>query len=183
MAKIQLAALKRARVKQENRKDFYLYVDEFQNFATESFAQILSEARKYKLNAILAHQTTSQIEDPSLVNITLANTGTVICFRTANPVDEKMILPQFSPYVEPGEIASLPSYHFYMRLGALNPEEPFSGITIPVDIDVNEKQVEEIIKSSRHLFAKKWVEEKPTNTIEILKNMKNSSQNKEIKLP
>ena len=85
MAKIQLAALKRARMKPEERKDFYLYVDEFQNFATPAFAQILSEARKYRLGAILAHQTTSQLEDISLVNITLANTGTVICFRTANP--------------------------------------------------------------------------------------------------
>jgi type IV secretory pathway TraG/TraD family ATPase VirD4 len=63
MAKLQLAALKRARMKPEDRRDFYLYVDEFQNFATPAFAQILSEARKYRLNAILAHQTTSQIED------------------------------------------------------------------------------------------------------------------------
>jgi len=70
MAKIQLAALKRARMKQEDRRDFYLYVDEFQNFATPVFSQILSEARKYRLNAILAHQTTSQIEDTSLVNVT-----------------------------------------------------------------------------------------------------------------
>jgi len=65
----------------KDRKDFYLYVDEFQNFATPTFAQILSEARKYRLSAILAHQTTSQIEDKSLVNITLANTGTVICLE------------------------------------------------------------------------------------------------------
>ncbi len=61
LAKIQLASLKRARMKMENRKDFYLYVDEFQNFATTAFAEILSEARKYKLSAILAHQTTSQL--------------------------------------------------------------------------------------------------------------------------
>lgn len=156
MAKIQLAALKRARMKPEDRKDFYLYVDEFQNFATPAFAQILSEARKYKLNAILAHQTTSQLEDISLVNITLANTGTVICFRTANPEDERMILPQFRPYIEQGEIASLPSYHFYMRLGALNPEEPFSGVTVPVKIEYSQKRVDEVIDSSRKLYTKKY---------------------------
>lgn len=156
MAKIQLAALKRARMKQEDRKDFYLYVDEFQNFATPAFAQILSEARKYRLNAVLAHQTTSQIEDNSLVNVTLANTGTVICFRTANPEDERMILPQFRPYIEQGEIASLPSYHFYMRLGALNPEEPFSGVTIPVKIEYSQNRVDEVIESSRKLYAKKY---------------------------
>lgn len=156
MAKIQLAALKRARMKQEDRRDFYLYVDEFQNFATPAFSQILSEARKYRLNAILAHQTTSQIEDTSLVNVTLANTGTVICFRTANPEDERMIFPQFRPYIEQGEIASLPSYHFYMRLGALNPEEPFSGVTIPVQITYSQKRVDEVIESSRKLYAKKY---------------------------
>ncbi len=156
MAKIQLAALKRARMKQEDRKDFYLYVDEFQNFATPAFAQILSEARKYRLGAILAHQTTSQLEDTSLVNVTLANTGTVICFRTANPEDERMILPQFRPYIEQGEIASLPSYHFYMRLGALNPEEPFSGTTIPVRIDYDQDKVFKVIQSSRDLYTKEW---------------------------
>jgi len=156
MAKIQLAALKRARMKSEERKDFYLYVDEFQNFATPAFAQILSEARKYRLNAILAHQTTSQLEETSLVNVTLANTGTVICFRTANPEDERMILPQFRPYIEQGEIASLPSYHFYMRLGALNPEEPFSGVTVPIKIEYSQNRVDEVIDSSRKLYAKKY---------------------------
>lgn len=156
MAKIQLAALKRARMKPETRKDFYLYVDEFQNFATPAFAQILSEARKYRLGAILAHQTTSQLEDISLVNITLANTGTVICFRTANPEDERMILPQFQPYINQGEIASLPSYHFYMRLGALNPEEPFSGVTTPVHMPFSQSRIDEVIESSRKSFAKKY---------------------------
>lgn len=172
MAKIQLAALKRARMKQEDRKDFYLYVDEFQNFATPAFAQILSEARKYRLNAILAHQTTSQIEENSLVNVTLANTGTVICFRTANPEDERVILPQFRPYVELGEINSLPSYHFYMRLGALNPQEPFSGITMPVHIEYSQNRVNEIIESSRKFFAKKYTG--PLNSMH--KEVKNKSE-------
>ncbi len=156
MAKIQLSALKRARMKAEDRKDFFLYVDEFQNFATPAFAQILSEARKYRLGAILAHQTTSQLEDISLVNITLANTGTVICFRTANPEDERMILPQFQPYIAQGEIASLPSYHFYMRLGALNPEEPFSGVTTPVHMPFSQSRIDEVVESSRKSYAKKY---------------------------
>jgi hypothetical protein len=153
LAKIQLAALKRARKKMKDRRDFYLYVDEFQNFATPSFAQILSEARKYRLNAVLAHQTTSQIENKSLVNITLANTGTVICFRTANPEDESLILPQFKPYVEKGEITSLPAFRFYMRIGALNPEETFSGVTTPVDIKENSLLINKIIESSRKRYA------------------------------
>lgn len=165
MAKLQLAALKRARQQSDDRKDFYLYVDEFQNFATPAFAQILSEARKYKLNAILAHQTTSQLEDKSLVNVTLANTGTVICFRTANPADEKIILPQFKPAIEPGEIASLPSYRFYMRLGAMTPEEPFSGVTLPVSVTENSDRVNSIVEASRANYANKYAEpiDQPNN--------------------
>jgi hypothetical protein len=181
MAKVQLAALKRARMKQADRKDFYLYVDEFQNFATQAFAQILSEARKYRLNAILAHQTTSQIEDSSLVNVTLANTGTVICFRTANPEDERVILPQFRPYVELGEISSLPSYHFYMRLGALNPEEPFSGVTMPVMIQHSQERVDEVIESSRKLYASRYV---PINNDELSQtNIPEKTSSKQIRRP
>jgi len=153
MTKIQLAALKRARKEEKERRDFYLYVDEFQNFATPTFAQILSEARKYKLNAILAHQTTSQIEDKSLINITLANTGTVICFRTANPEDEKLLLPQFYPYVIQGEIASLPSFHFYTKINALTSEEPFSGETMPINFSFNKDKVEKVIEASRKNYA------------------------------
>lgn len=160
LAKIQLASLKRARIAEQNRKDFYLYVDEFQNFATPSFAQILSEARKYRLNAILAHQTTSQLEDKSLVNITLANTGTVICFKTANPEDENMILPQFSPYIEQGEILNLPAYHFYIKISASKPEESFSGVTINTQVDANPTKNQEIIKTSRNNFAKLYIKPK-----------------------
>lgn len=185
MAKIQLAALKRARRKEEDRKDFYLYVDEFQNFATEAFGQILSEARKYKLNAILAHQTTSQLENKSLVNVTLANTGTVICFRTANPEDEKLILPQFAPYIEKGEIASLPSYHFYMRLGALNPEEPFSGTTIPIKNDGIGEQAKKVVESSRRLYAMKFIDnnQPQQETQKIKKIVKQVSKKTSIILP
>jgi hypothetical protein len=159
LTKLQLAALKRARVKMEERKDFYLYVDEFQNFATPSFAQILSEARKYRLNAVLAHQTTSQLEDKSLVNITLANTGTVICFRTANPEDERLILPQFKPYIKEGEIASLPSFNFYMKINAIESEEPFSGVTIPIEIVPNQERENEIIQESRNNYATKYIKQ------------------------
>lgn len=157
LTKIQLAALKRARVDVEKRRDFYLYVDEFQNFATPAFAQILSEARKYHLDAILAHQTTSQVEDPKLVQITLANTGSVICFRTASTEDERLILPQFRPDIDIGEIANLPSYHFYMKKSAIVSEEPFSGVTTPVSIKPNRKLIAEVIKSSRCLYAKPYV--------------------------
>lgn len=95
--------------------------------------------------------------------MTLANTGTVICFGTANPEDEKLILPQFQPYVEKGEIASLPSYRFYMRLGALNPEEPFSSTTTLTTIDKNPNRAEKVIAHSRKKYAINPVEKKQEN--------------------
>ncbi len=151
--KIQLAALKRARVAQKERNNFYLYVDEFQNFATPSFVQMLSEARKYGLNLTMAEQSTSQQKDKNLVQIVLANTGTVVTFRSANPQDEELLLPQFRPYVEYGEITNLPSFHFYMKTAAIRPEEPFSGVTVPMTISVDKEKHDRFIRSSRSLYA------------------------------
>ncbi len=130
LAKIQLASLRRARVKQAKRKPFYLYVDEFQNFATPSFVQMLSESRKYKLYLTMAEQSTSQQNDQQMVNVILANVGTVVCFRSGNPADEKLVLPLFEPYIEKGEIANLSAYNFYMHVAAQKSQEPLSGETI-----------------------------------------------------
>lgn len=151
--KIQLAALKRARIEREKRNDFYLYVDEFQNFATPSFVQMLSEARKYGLNLTMAEQSTSQQKDRNLVDIILANTGTVVTFRSANPRDEQLLIPQFQPYVSPGEISNLPSYHFYMKKAAMTPEEPFSGETMPVMVKKDKEKWTRFIESSREKYA------------------------------
>jgi len=107
---------------------------------------------------VWGHQTTSQLEDKSLVNVTLANTGTIICFRTANPEDEQLILPQFTPYIKQGEIANLPSFNFYMKINALNPEEPFSGVTIPLDTISDKERSQEVIQSSRDKYAAKYKE-------------------------
>lgn len=159
--KIQLAALKRARVNLTDRKEFYLYVDEFQHFATESFTQMLSESRKYKLSLIMAEQSTSQQKDTRLVNVILANVGTVISFRSANPEDEKCILPQYAPYIEKGEIVHLPAYHFYMKIAALHPEEPFSGETIPVHREVDLGKAARLVASSREKFAHVYVKPEP----------------------
>ena len=129
LAKLQLAALKRSELKQGKRKAFYLYVDEFQNFATMSFTQMLSEARKYKVFLIMAEQSTQQQDDQKLVEVILANVGTVIAFRTGSPHDEELILPKFEPYIEKGEIPNLPAYNFYCRISGLETNEPTSGET------------------------------------------------------
>ena len=154
LAKLQLASLRRARIKQADRKPFYLYVDEFQNFATPSFVQMLSEARKYKVYLTMAEQSTSQQDDSQMVNIILANVGTVICFRSGNPADEKLILPLFQPYIEEGEIANLPSYNFYMRVTAQKSQEPMSGETIVLS-EPESKKSNKIITSSRKNYTGK----------------------------
>jgi len=153
LAKLQLAALRRARLKQADRKPFYLYVDEFQNFATPSFVQLLSEARKYKFYLTMAEQSTSQQDDQQMVNIILANVGAVICFRSGNPADEKLVLPLFKPYVEEGEIANLASFNFYMRIAAQKSQEPFSGETIRLSNDGDEELADKVIEASRKNHA------------------------------
>lgn len=130
LAKLQLAALKRSEQKQTTRKPFHLYVDEFQNFATVSFTQMLSEARKYKVYVTMAEQSTQQQDNQKLIDIILANVGTIVAFRTGSPKDEELLLPLFEPYIEKGEISSLPSYNFYCRISGTKMSEPTSGETL-----------------------------------------------------
>jgi hypothetical protein len=158
IAKLQLASLRRVRIQQSERTPYYLYVDEFQNFATMSFVQMLSESRKYKLFLTMAEQSTSQQDDQRMVNIILANVGTVVCFRTGNPADEQALLQMFSPYIEKGEIANLPTFNYYIRIAAIQSQEPLSGRTLLLnDKDISDISVREaIIDSSRENYAIKY---------------------------
>ncbi len=155
VAKIQLAALKRVDIPENRRTDFFLYIDEFQNFATPAFAQILSEARKYRLNTILAHQTISQIEDKDLLKVILANVGSIISFRTSNPADEDMMLPLFAPEVEKYEISNLPSYHFYMKINAITPQNAFTGEIDKFIADDGKDARKLVIKNSQEKYGVK----------------------------
>jgi len=155
LAKLQTASLRRARIGQGDRTPYYLYVDEFQNFATTSFVQMLSEARKYKLFLTMAEQSTSQQDEQRLVDIILANVGTVVCFRSGSPADERLVLPLFMPFIEQGEIANLPAYSYYVRISAVHAQEPMSGMTVVVDETGSESIAERVIKSSQELYTKK----------------------------
>ncbi len=114
ITKIQLAAMSRVDIPEETRRDFYLYVDEFQNFATESFANILSEARKYRLNLIIAHQYIEQLGEVVKPAV-FGNVGTMIVFRIgANDAEE--LLKEFEPYYTEEHLVNLPKYNFYIKL-------------------------------------------------------------------
>lgn len=157
LAKLQLAAYRRVQQPQPERKPFYLYVDEFQNFATMSFVQMLSEARKYRVFLTMAEQSTSQQDDLRMVNTTLANVGTVICFRSGNPADEQLLLPLFKPYIQEGEIANLPTFNFYARLSAIHSQEPVSGETIVLEEQGSKEAAKRVIEASRNNYATKYV--------------------------
>jgi type IV secretory pathway VirB4 component len=153
IAEIQLAALSRALIPEESRRDFFLYVDEFQNFATATFAELVSEARKYHLATILAHQSISQIENRDIIKIILANVGSVICFKTANPEDEQFILPIFSPEVLKHEIGNLPLYDFYMKVSVGQAEDTFLAQADNFTVEGNEKTAELAMNESRKRYA------------------------------
>lgn len=165
LAKLQLASLRRARQQQTKRRPFYIYVDEFQNFATPSFAQMLSEARKYKMFLTMAEQSTSQQDDQQMVNVILANVGTVICFRTGNPRDEQLLLPLFSPYIEQGEITNLPPFNFYAKLSAARAQEPLSGSTLLLGSSGDAWVTEQVITSTRERYA---IHYQPSETTEVI---------------
>ncbi len=162
ITKIQLAAMERVRIPEEERKDFYLYVDEFQNFATDSFANILSEARKYRLNLTVAHQYTAQLEnkDGSKVrDAVFGNVGTMIIFRVGAD-DADFLEKEFEPEFTAQDLVNLPNYHIYLKLmidGITS--RPFSAMTLPpIKIDISKGVKEKIIESSRKLYTRSRVE-------------------------
>ena len=156
LTKLQLAALRRVRLNQRDRRPYYLYVDEFQHFATHSFLQMLSEARKYKLFLTMAEQSTAQQEEQRLVHIILDNVGTVVCFRV-RAASEKLLLPIFQPKLETGEIANLPAYHYYVKIAGMETREPLSGETLVLGEPDNPKIAQKVIAASRRQYATKVV--------------------------
>lgn len=162
ITKIQLAAMGRVDIPEETRKDFYLYVDEFQNFATESFANILSEARKYRLNLILANQYVTQIQE-EVRDAIFGNCGTIISFRVG-AVDSEFLEKEFSPVFLATDIVNLAKYNVYLKLmidGIAG--DAFSATTLPpIDISGTEGNEQKVIAVSRERYSSKReeVEEK-----------------------
>lgn len=124
------AALSRAEISEPERRDFFLYADEFPNFTTLAFANLLAEARKYRLNLILAHQHLGQL-DPLVRDAILGNVGTAICFRTGL-ADALELEKEFYPDFRATDLINLPKYHIYLKLminGVVS--KPFSAVTLP----------------------------------------------------
>ncbi|MCR4314504.1 MAG: type IV secretion system DNA-binding domain-containing protein [Candidatus Uhrbacteria bacterium] len=152
ITKMQLAAMERVDIPEVDRTDFYLYVDEFQNFAVESFASILSEARKYRLCLTMAHQYIAQLTE-EVRDAVFGNVGTIITFRVGSP-DAAWMETEFMPRFTPEDVINLPKYNVYLKLlidGVTS--QPFSAITLP-PISQKTGSEQKVIKISRERYAK-----------------------------
>jgi hypothetical protein len=151
ITKLYQAAMSRANMAEEDREDFYFYVDEFQNFATDSFSEILSEARKYRLNLTIAHQYMGQVSD--LVQKTVfGNVGSIVNFRVGAE-DAKFLAQEYNPIFQERDIINLGVREFYCKMSVAGEiREAFSGKTIDVP-EVKNHFAKEIIDNSRKKFC------------------------------
>ena len=153
VTKFQIDAMSRSDIKAEQRVPFYLYIDEFQNFATDSFATILSEARKYKLSLIMANQYTSQLLE-TIRDAIFGNIGSIFSF-TIGYDDAKVIANQFKEMVTPNDLISLPRFTAYtiMMINGVT-SYPFSMKTMPLPTpEWSHDQTRKIIEQSRQRYA------------------------------
>jgi len=135
VAKLQMAALGRADMAAEDRKDFFLYIDEFQNFVTDSIATILSEARKYKLNLVIAHQYMGQLMDDKgkapIRDAVLGNVGTIVSGRIG-PDDAEILAKEFSPVFGSYDLLNPPQFSYYIKMLIDNEAaKPFNMLGYP----------------------------------------------------
>jgi hypothetical protein len=164
--KFQAAAMSRADMDEGKRKDFCLYVDEFQNFSTESFATILSEARKYHLNLIVANQFITQLSDEVRESV-FGNIGTIVAHRVGHS-DAEVLEKYFRPVFDEDDLQKLPIANSIVRtLAGGVPTEPFSMADLPM-LGNSNKQLADALKQ---LSNAKYGRPKPTVEAEIFKRL------------
>jgi len=155
VTKLYLAALERQDTAEDLRKDFFLYVDEFQNFSTDVFPSILSEARKYHLDLVLAHQYLHQLTD-SVRHSVFGNVGTIVSFRVGS-IDAKELSAEFLPDFGSEDLEHVENYHAYLKLMIDGKRcRPFTAETLPpLALCGNEALKNTLISVSRERFATK----------------------------
>ena len=169
ITKLQLAAMSRVDIPEQERRDFLLYVDEFQNFATEAFVNILSEARKYRLSLTLANQYLGQLDEMTATGKStrireaiFGNVGTMIIFRVGAE-DALFLEKEFGPNVSAQDLINLPKYNTFVKLMVDGiTTTPFSAQTLPLPPKPKASNVAKIIKISREKYGteRKKIEEK-----------------------
>ena len=173
VTKVQLAAMSRSDIPDvKDRRPFYLYVDEFQNFATDSFAVILSEARKYGLNLTVANQYIAQMTD-SVRDAVFGNVGTTISFRVSAD-DAPLLVKQFEPTFDGSDLIQMSNRHFIISMIINGEKVPaFSATTLSIPQPPAD-HFDEIIASSREQYSRprSVVEEEIRETIEASEKYK-----------
>jgi hypothetical protein len=163
VSKIQMAAMSRADMPEDQRRDFYLYVDEFQNFITDAFSSILSEARKYKLNLIIAHQYLGQLEQAAgaqgagskdLRDAVFGNAGTMITFRTGAE-DAEVLAKEFAPTFNEFDLVNIERYTTYIKM-MINgtASKPFNMATYPLPHEASLEMAQAIRQLSRLKYGR-----------------------------
>ena len=153
ITKVQQAAMQRVNIPEDQRKDFYLYVDEFQNFATTSFIKILSEARKYKLSLCVANQYIAQI-DEEVKKAIFGNIGTMMSF-VVGADDANILEKEFGQSFTASNMVSLDKHQIALKLTIDNQMSmPFLAYTLPPAASKNQNRPK-VIKVSRERYAYK----------------------------
>ncbi len=157
ITKLQLAAFSRADVLEEDRKDYFLYVDEFQNFVTDSFATILSEARKYRLGLTISHQYVGQLTpekgNTKVRDAVFGNVGTMISFRVGAE-DAEFLEREFEPTFMANDLINLPKANVILKLSIDGvARSPFSATTLPPITESFTGNADKVIKVSRERYG------------------------------
>lgn len=178
--KVNMAAMQRADVPREQRRRFYLYVDEFQNFITDAFASILSEARKYELALIMAHQYIGQLTDKTSAyeganskvrDAVFGNVGSILSFKIGAE-DAEYMAKEFAPVLSEQDVIGIPNYHCYVKLNINGTSSrPFSMATLYDESERNEKRAQLIKEYSRMKYGRKkiFVDQEIEDRIGIIK--------------
>ncbi len=153
ISQIQIAAMNRANMAESERKDFFLYVDEFQNFATTSFIKILSEARKYRLNLILANQYTAQLP-VEIQDAIFGNAGTLMSF-VVGAADANRLMNELGNFYTQDDLVGLARYQIIVKISVnASISNPFSATTLPLP-EIKNGHREKIIAMSEEQFYRK----------------------------
>ena len=162
ITKLQLSAMRRVEIQEEARRDYYLFVDEFQNFATDSFIKILSEARKYRLSLMLANQYMAQIPD-NVQKAILGNAGTLISF-SAGAEDANILNKEFAEVFSQNDLVNLANYQIAIKLMIDgHSSRPFLAHTLPLPISRNQNRNKVINVSRQRWSRKEYVQTTPQN--------------------
>lgn len=158
VGKLMMAAFSRVDIPESQRKDFYLYIDEFQNITTDTIATIFSEARKYRLNLAVAHQFLAQLKEP-IVKSVFGNIGTIVSFRVGND-DAEILAKYFAPVFNAYDLINLDNFNAYVKLTIEGQTSRAFNIKIDKPLETNKQKAESLkqLSSSKYARSREEVE-------------------------